>query len=79
MTDTDYATLNTNYGPIKLRLFSNKAPKTVGNFVELADGKNFYDGTIFHRVIGGFMLQGGDPTGTGRGGPGYEFADEFHP
>ncbi|HEX3732714.1 MAG TPA: peptidylprolyl isomerase [Mycobacteriales bacterium] len=79
MTDTDYATLNTNYGPIKLQLFSNKAPKTVGNFVELADDKNFYDGTIFHRVIDGFMLQGGDPTGTGRGGPGYQFADEFHP
>jgi peptidyl-prolyl cis-trans isomerase A (cyclophilin A) len=79
LTDTDYATLNTNYGPIKLQLFSNKAPKTVGNFVELADDKNFYDGTIFHRVIDGFMLQGGDPTGTGRGGPGYQFADEFHP
>ena len=79
MTDTDYATLNTNYGPIKLRLFSTKAPKTVNNFVELADEKNFYDGTIFHRVISGFMLQGGDPTGTGRGGPGYQFADEFHP
>jgi cyclophilin family peptidyl-prolyl cis-trans isomerase len=59
-------------------LFEQQAPKTVENFVTLAE-KKFYDGVIFHRVIDGFMIQGGDPTGTGRGGPGYQFADEFHP
>jgi len=88
-----YATLHTNFGPIRLELFPNHAPKTVRNFVELAEGSKeytdprtgapgsgpYYDGTIFHRVISGFMIQGGDPTGTGRGGPGYQFADEFHP
>lgn len=79
MAKASYATLQTNHGAIKLRLFTDHAPATVRNFVELAQDKNFYDGTIFHRVISGFMLQGGDPTGTGRGGPGYEFADEFHP
>jgi peptidyl-prolyl cis-trans isomerase A (cyclophilin A) len=88
-----YATLHTNAGPIQLELFPNHAPKTVRNFVELAEGTReyidprsgqrasgpYYDGTISHRVISGFMIQMGDPTGTGRGGPGYQFADEFHP
>jgi len=88
-----YATLHTNRGDIRIELFRFQAPKTVSNFVKLAKGtakyttKNasggtegpFYDGAIFHRVISGFMLQGGDPTGTGSGGPGYQFADEFHP
>jgi len=90
---TLYATLHTNRGDIRIELLPNHAPKTVNNFVGLAGGtakyttKNaagetqgpFYDGAIFHRVIPGFMIQGGDPTGTGRGGPGYTFADEFHP
>ncbi len=72
------ATLSTDKGDIVLELFANKTPHTVNNFVFLArDG--FYDGTIFHRVISGFMAQGGDPTGTGRGSPGYHFADEFDP
>lgn len=88
-----YATLHTNRGDIRIELFPHHAPKTVNNFVGLARGtapystKNaagqdsgpFYDGAVFHRVIDGFMIQGGDPTGTGRGGPGYTFADEFHP
>lgn len=78
MADQLFATINTNKGAITLKLYEQHAPKTVQNFSDLA-GKNFYDSTIFHRVISGFMLQGGDPTGTGRGGPGYEFADEFHP
>jgi len=70
-------TLHTNHGPIEIELYSNEAPKTVENFVKLArDG--FYDGLIFHRVIPDFMIQGGDPTGTGRGGPGYQFEDEFN-
>lgn len=87
------ATLHTNMGDIVVELFPNHAPKTVANFVELATGKrewthpksgkkskdNLYDGTIFHRVISGFMIQGGDPAGNGTGGPGYKFADEFHP
>lgn len=87
------ATLRTNQGDIRITLFPDHAPKTVGNFVGLATGEAnytqpnasggstgpFYDGSVFHRVITGFMVQGGDPTGTGRGGPGYEFADEFHP
>jgi peptidyl-prolyl cis-trans isomerase A (cyclophilin A) len=86
------ATLHTNQGDIRINLFPNHAPKTVANFVGLADGSTeyrdnnasggtsgpFYDGSVFHRVINGFMIQGGDPTGTGRGGPGYRFADEFH-
>ena len=90
---TLYATLHTNRGDIRIELLPHHAPKTVNNFVGLARGtakyttKNatggaqgpFYDGAIFHRVISGFMIQGGDPTGTGRGGPGYTFADEFHP
>ncbi|MFF3461983.1 peptidylprolyl isomerase [Streptomyces sp. NPDC002619] len=93
MAEQLYATLKTNHGDIEIRLFPNHAPKTVKNFVELAQGERewthpqtgvkstdkLYDGTIFHRVISGFMIQGGDPLGTGIGGPGYEFADEFHP
>ncbi|GIF46870.1 peptidyl-prolyl cis-trans isomerase A (cyclophilin A) [Asanoa ferruginea] len=93
MAETLYATLHTNRGPIRLELFPNHAPKTVRNFVELSEGTRdyvdprtgqkgngpYYDGTISHRVISGFMVQMGDPTGTGRGGPGYEFGDEFHP
>jgi peptidyl-prolyl cis-trans isomerase A (cyclophilin A) len=78
-----YARFDTTEGAFKVKLFAEQAPKTVENFVGLADGtktgKPFYDGTIFHRVIPGFMIQGGDPEGTGRGGPGYQFADEFHP
>ena len=71
------ATLNTNHGPIALELHDADAPKTVENFVDLAR-KGFYDGVIFHRVIPDFMIQGGDPTGTGSGGPGYTFEDEFN-
>jgi len=88
-----YATLKTNMGVIVIRLFDDKAPKTVENFVGLATGTKewtdprsgqkvkqpLYNGTIFHRVIPGFMIQGGDPLGRGTGGPGYRFADEFHP
>jgi cyclophilin family peptidyl-prolyl cis-trans isomerase len=71
------ATIKTNRGDIVIDLFADKAPKTVNNFVFLAqDG--FYDGIVFHRVIDNFMVQTGDPTGTGRGGPGYRFPDEFH-
>jgi peptidyl-prolyl cis-trans isomerase A (cyclophilin A) len=90
---TQYATLHTNVGDIRLQLYGNHAPKTVANFVELAEGKRewthpatrqksndpLYNGTIFHRVIAGFMIQGGDPLGQGFGGPGYQFGDEFHP
>ena len=72
------ATISTEKGDMVIELFADKAPKTVNNFVFLAR-EGFYDGTIFHRVIADFMVQGGDPTGTGRGGPGYRFADEFHP
>jgi peptidyl-prolyl cis-trans isomerase A (cyclophilin A) len=86
------ATLHTSLGDIVIELFPNHAPKTVENFVGLATGakewtdprtgkksnEKLYDGTIFHRVISGFMLQGGDPLGQGFGGPGYQFADEFH-
>ncbi len=93
MTETLTATLRTNQGQVVIRLFPDHAPKTVRNFVELAEGSRqwtdpatgrpstarLYDGTIFHRVIPDFMIQGGDPLGTGRGGPGYKFADEFHP
>jgi cyclophilin family peptidyl-prolyl cis-trans isomerase len=71
------ATLQTSEGTIELELFHDDAPKTVENFVKLA-GDGFYDGVIFHRVIPDFMIQGGDPTGTGMGGPGYEFEDEFN-
>lgn len=88
-----YATLTTSLGPVRVRLFPDHAPKTVRNFVGLADGSTewtdprsgkkatgpLYPGTVFHRVIPGFMVQGGDPLGTGTGGPGYRFADEFHP
>jgi peptidyl-prolyl cis-trans isomerase A (cyclophilin A) len=93
MTNTLTAKLRTNQGTIVVRLFSDQAPKTVQNFVELAEGTRewtdpasrkqtkakLYDGTIFHRVIPKFMIQGGDPLGTGMGGPGYKFGDEIHP
>jgi cyclophilin family peptidyl-prolyl cis-trans isomerase len=72
------AILNTEKGEIKIQLFADKTPRTVNNFVFLAR-QGFFDGTIFHRVIKDFMAQGGDPTGTGTGGPGYRFADEFNP
>lgn len=72
------ATLKTEIGDIQLELFADKVPMTVNNFVFLAR-QGFYDGIIFHRVIANFMTQGGDPTGRGSGGPGYRFADEFHP
>ena len=71
------ATLQTNHGAIELELFDADAPKTVANFTKLA-GEGFYDGVVFHRVIPDFMVQGGDPTGTGTGGPGYTFEDEFN-
>jgi cyclophilin family peptidyl-prolyl cis-trans isomerase len=71
------ATLETNKGTIELELYEEDAPKTVSNFVELAK-KGFYDGVVFHRVIEDFMVQGGDPTGTGTGGPGYQFEDEIN-
>ncbi|HLY94727.1 MAG TPA: peptidylprolyl isomerase [Gaiellaceae bacterium] len=71
------ATLHTNHGAIALELHDADAPKTVANFVDLAR-KGFYDGVIFHRVIPDFMVQGGDPTGTGSGGPGYTFEDELN-
>ncbi|MFT4294760.1 MAG: peptidylprolyl isomerase [Micropruina sp.] len=87
------ATLHTNHGDVVIELFADQAPKTVANFVGLASGTQefldpqtgekttgkFYDGLIFHRIIDGFMIQGGCPQGSGRGGPGYTFADEFHP
>jgi len=83
MANETFAVFDTTEGTFKIKLFADKAPKTVENFVNLAEGKKtgkpFYDGTIFHRVIPDFMIQGGDPEGTGRGGPGYKFADEFHP
>jgi peptidyl-prolyl cis-trans isomerase A (cyclophilin A) len=93
MTETLTATLTTTQGTVTIRLFPDHAPKTVRNFVELAEGgrewtdsrtgavtkEKLYDGTIFHRVISGFMIQGGDPLGTGTGGPGYRFGDEIHP
>ena len=87
------AVLHTNHGDITVDLFPDHAPKTVANFADLAEGARewthpetrqkttdkLYDGTIFHRVISGFMIQGGDPLGQGIGGPGYQFGDEFHP
>jgi peptidyl-prolyl cis-trans isomerase A (cyclophilin A) len=83
MANDIYAEFDTTEGKFKVKLFADKAPKTVDNFVSLAEGAKtgtpFYDGIIIHRVIPNFMIQGGDPTGTGRGGPGYQFADEFHP
>jgi cyclophilin family peptidyl-prolyl cis-trans isomerase len=71
-------TLKTNLGDVQLEIFEDKAPKTAGNFLTLVR-KGFYNGTTFHRVIPGFMIQGGDPKGDGTGGPGYEIPDEFHP
>jgi cyclophilin family peptidyl-prolyl cis-trans isomerase len=71
------ATLKTNKGSVTFELFDEDAPKTVANFKKLA-GEGFYDGVVFHRVIKDFMIQGGDPTGTGSGGPGYTFEDEFN-
>ena len=71
------AVLHTNHGPVEVELYDEDAPKTVENFRKLA-GDGFYDGVIFHRVIKDFMIQGGDPTGTGTGGPGYTFEDEFN-
>src|SRR3954447_3370596 len=71
------AILHTNHGDIEISFFDEDAPKTVGSFVKLA-GEGFYDGVIFHRVIPDFMIQGGDPTGSGMGGPGYQFEDEFN-
>lgn len=71
------ATFDTSAGVFKIELFEDKAPVTTKNFIDLAE-KGFYNGTIFHRVIDSFMIQGGDPTGTGRGGPGYTIKDEFH-
>ena len=93
MAEETYAVLKTNLGDITIQLFPNHAPKTVRNFVELAEGTReytdpntgkpgsgpYYDGTIFHRIIPGFMIQGGDPLGQGFGGPGYAFDDEIHP
>jgi peptidyl-prolyl cis-trans isomerase A (cyclophilin A) len=93
LPSTMYATLHTNRGDIRLHLFPDQAPKTVRNFVELAEGTRewrdprrgeprtgaFYDGLAFHRVIPGFMIQGGCPLGTGTGGPGYTFDDEINP
>jgi peptidyl-prolyl cis-trans isomerase A (cyclophilin A) len=87
------ATIHTNLGDIRINLFEFQAPKTIANFTGLAEGTQewidpsvrakstapLYDGTVFHRVIPGFMIQGGDPLGSGRGGPGYQFDDEFHP
>jgi peptidyl-prolyl cis-trans isomerase A (cyclophilin A) len=82
MPNEIYAVFDTTEGRFKARLFGDKTPRTVDNFTSLAEGtktgKPFYDGTVFHRVIPDFMIQGGDPEGTGRGGPGYSFADEFH-
>jgi peptidyl-prolyl cis-trans isomerase A (cyclophilin A) len=94
MAEELYATLETSEGDIEVRLFPDHAPKTVDNFVGLAEGtrewtdprtgatkkgESLYAGTVFHRVIDNFMIQGGDPLGTGTGGPGYRFKDEFHP
>ena len=93
MAEALYATLKTSMGEIVIRLFDDKAPNTVANFVGLATGtkewsdpksgqrvrRPLYNGTIFHRVMPDFMIQGGDPLGRGTGGPGYRFADEFHP
>ena len=90
---TTTATIHTTLGDIKVTLFADQAPKTVRNFSGLAEGTKewtdprvrakstapLYDGTIFHRIIPGFMIQGGDPLGTGTGGPGFRFEDEFHP
>jgi peptidyl-prolyl cis-trans isomerase A (cyclophilin A) len=81
MANETHAVFDTTEGSFKVKLFDDKVPKTVQNFVDLAEGKKtgkpFYDGIVFHRVIPNFMIQGGCPQGTGRGGPGYQFADEF--
>jgi len=83
MPNEIYAVFDTTEGRFKAKLLADKAPKTVDNFVSLSEGsktgKPFYDGLVFHRVIPDFMIQGGCPEGSGRGGPGYKFADEFHP
>ncbi|MEU1424175.1 MULTISPECIES: peptidylprolyl isomerase [unclassified Kitasatospora] len=94
MADAKNAVIHTSHGAITVELFPNQAPKTVRNFVELAEGTRegatdprtdepisgpYYDGTPVHRIIDGFMIQAGDPTGTGRGGPGYTFGDERYP
>ena len=93
MAESTYATLHTTKGDVRIRLFPDHAPTTVANFIGLAEGTKewtdprsgststapLYDGTVFHRVIDGFMVQAGDPLGTGTGGPGYTFKDEFHP
>lgn len=83
MANETYAVFDTTEGRFKIQLFEDKAPNTVKNFTDLAEGvktgKPFYDGLVFHRVIPDFMIQGGCPEGSGRGGPGYKFADEFHP
>ncbi|MFF8320464.1 peptidylprolyl isomerase [Streptomyces bobili] len=93
MAEQLYATLKTSQGDIQVRLFPDHAPSTVKNFVDLATGgrewthpatgetssAKLYDGTVFHRVMSGFMIQGGDPLANGTGGPGYQFEDEFHP
>ena len=83
MPNEIFAAFDTTEGKFKIKLFPDKAPNTVANFVGLADGSKtgtpFYNGTTFHRVIPDFMIQGGCPQGTGTGGPGYKFADEFHP
>ena len=83
MAQDVFALFDTSAGKFKAKLFADKAPKTVENFTSLADGtktgKPFYDNLVFHRVIPDFMIQGGCPSGTGTGGPGYKFADEFHP
>ncbi|MBX6751989.1 MAG: peptidylprolyl isomerase [Micromonosporaceae bacterium] len=93
MVGSIFATLHTTAGPIRLELFPNHSPKTVANFVELAEGTKpyidprtgqpgsgpYYNGVTFHRVIANFMIQGGDPTGRGTGGPGFTIPDEFHP
>ncbi|MFJ8143363.1 peptidylprolyl isomerase [Streptomyces sp. NPDC096013] len=93
MAEARFATLNTTLGGVVVGLFPDEAPETVANFVGLAEGTkqwrhpqtgasgkgSLYNGTLFHRVIDGFMIQGGDPQGDGRGGPGYRFKDEFHP
>ncbi len=93
MANEIFATLNTSLGKIVIQLYPEQAPETVANFVDLAEGNRtwidprtgqksdqpLYNGTIFHRVIDQFMIQGGDPLGTGTGGPGYQFKDEFHP
>ncbi|MCD4740075.1 peptidylprolyl isomerase [archaeon] len=78
MPPNRYAVIETNMGTMKIELYEQRAPITTKNFIDLTN-KGFYDGLIFHRIIDGFMIQGGDPDGTGGGGPGYTIKDEFHP